>query len=323
MTVFERVIADSSALDDVDVGSLAECIELCQRCVASCTACADECLGHADIPRTLWPTIPHSPYRVRFSSLGALCLLAAACGGESASERGDDAGTERSDSAVQFEDFDGDGEPDLRSTVIEAPVDVQRALCSNDYQTAALSYDKITRGSWQFNPGGGFVELGEAGYPCRAFLHDGMRPTPTDARWTDATDRDFVGFSEVSTITAPGYNSAQFRYFRTLIFVPAGKRPSALTVHAAGIDDSLYLAIYNSTHPKGVSPVDVGPSELEVGACAGNGQATWNVTNYIEPGEINMLLLVHADMNPATSALASVEVEADGLAIQMVSCGVP
>jgi hypothetical protein len=32
---------------------------------------------------------------------------------------------------------------------------------------------------------------------------------------------------------------------------------------------------------------------------------------------------VHADMNPATSALASVEVEADGLAIQMVSCGTP
>jgi hypothetical protein len=49
MPDLEGVIAGSSTLDDVDAGSLAGCIEACQRCVASCTACADECLGQADI----------------------------------------------------------------------------------------------------------------------------------------------------------------------------------------------------------------------------------------------------------------------------------
>jgi hypothetical protein len=251
-----------------------------------------------------------------------LLAALAACGGEAGGEAVDraDAGNEQSDSAVLIEDFDGDGEPDLRSTVIEAPVDVQRALCTNEYETALLDYDKITRGSWQFNPGGSFVELGEAGYPCRAFLHDSMRPTPTDERWTDATDRDFVGFSETSTITAPGYLTAQFRYFRTLIFVPAGQRPSKLTVKVSGIDDALYLAVYNSANPTGVSPLDAGPSEQGVGACSGNGHAEWDIAGQIQPGAINMLLLVHADMSPATSSLDSVEVEADGQPIQMVSC---
>ena len=49
MPDLEGVIAGSSALDDVPPSALAECIEVCQRCVASCTACADECLDQADI----------------------------------------------------------------------------------------------------------------------------------------------------------------------------------------------------------------------------------------------------------------------------------
>lgn len=227
---------------------------------------------------------------------------------------------ETSDDAAQGEDFDGDGEIDPRSTVIEASPSVRRALCTDEYATAELSYDTITRGSWQFNPGGGFVNLPEPGYPCRAFLYDSTRPSPFDARWTNAVDRDFVGFSESSAIIGTTYLAAQFRYFRTALFIPTGKRPSTLALRASGIDDALFVAIYNSTYPDGFSPNDAGPKEAEVGACSGNGQASWDFADYVEPGEVNVLLLVHADMSAATSSLTSVEIDADGQPIQMVSC---
>jgi hypothetical protein len=259
------------------------------------------------------PVWQFTPYCSLHTLAGILVL------GGALSACGDDVGGGRDTSrGAAAGDVDGDGQIDYRSAVIDAPDEVRRALCSSE--TAELDFDKLTRGSWQFNPGGGFMELPEAGYPCKAFLYDEMRPEPSDKRWTDAADADFVGFSETSTISAAGYMTAQFRYFRTLLFVPEGKRPAALTVKVTGIDDALYLAVYNSKYPEGVSPTDAGPSEEDVGACSGNGHADWDLTGYIEPGEVNTLLLVHADMSPATSSLDSVEVEADGLPIQMVSC---
>jgi hypothetical protein len=274
-------------------------------------------------PLPVRQSTPHCYARALF---GACCLASAlsACGGgggggDEIKPRPDAGGAQNSDAGPAI-DVDGDGKPDVRSNVIDAPNDVRRALCSNEYETAVLDYDQLTRGSWQFNPGGSFVELPEPGYPCQAFRHDAMRPTPFDEGWTDAQDRDFVGFSEVSTISAAGYMTAQFRYFRTLIFVPSGTAPPTLTVEASGIDDALYLAIYNSANPEGLSPEDVGPSEAGVGACHGNGRASWDLARYLEPGEINMLLLVHADMSPATSALSSVQILAGGLPLQMVNC---
>lgn len=246
----------------------------------------------------------------------SLALLLALTGGCD-----DTGGRSSSTDNVATEDVDGDGEPDVRATVIKAPADVKRALCSNEYESAVLDYDKITRGSWQFNPGGAFVDLPEPGYPCRAFVHDAMRPSPLDERWTDAKDRDFVGFSEVSTISETGYLKAQFRYFRTLIFVPKNATLRSLTVTASGIDDALFLSVYNADNPMGNSPLSAGPSEEGVGACSGNGHAEWELANVVSKGQINMLLLVHADMSPATSRLDTVEVLANGEPIQMVSCG--
>jgi hypothetical protein len=255
---------------------------------------------------------PLLPLRAATSCALLFATLALGCG--------DTGGTSGSRSPAT-EDFDGDGEPDERATVIQAPVDVKRALCSNEYQSAVLDFDKITRGSWQFNPGGGFLDLPEPGYPCTAFMHDTMRPTPVDKRWTDAKDRDFVGFEETSTISSEGYLTAQFRYFRTLIFVPKNATLTSLSVKASGIDDALYLAVYNADNPEGTSPLDAGPSQEGVGACSGNGHAEWQLSKAIKKGQINMLLLVHADMSPSTSSLASVEILANGEPIQMVACG--
>ena len=56
------------------------------------------------------------------------------------------------------------------------------------------------------------------------------------------------------------YTDAQFRYFRSYIFVPTGANLKSLSVKARGIDDSVHLENTNSRYPKGTSPRDVGPS---------------------------------------------------------------
>ena len=80
--------------------------------------------------------------------------------------------------------------------MISAPAEVMQALCSDAYDSVKLSYSLVTRGSWQFNPGGAFVKLSQPGYPCHAFLEDQKaRPAVNDKRWSDAADGAFVGFS--------------------------------------------------------------------------------------------------------------------------------
>ena len=41
----------------------------------------------------------------------------------------------------------------------------------------------------------------------------------------------------------------------------------------------------------------------------------------MEPGEVNDVLVVHADMSPTISSLASVAVTANGAAIPLFDCG--
>lgn len=230
-----------------------------------------------------------------------------------------DAGTSTPDTGPVLVDSgtgDANGPP-----VISAPMEIKQALCSDAYDSVQLSYMNVTRGSWQANPGGTFMKLPMAGYPCSAFLEEKKtRPADNDPKWTDAVDGAFLGFSEPSSISTKDYSEAQFRYFRSFIFVPKGANLKSLTVTAMGIDDSVYLELTNTLYPKGVSPKDVGPSDPDVGACQGNGNGEWNLAKYMAEGEINVLLLVHADLAAATSTLLSVDVRADGAPIQLVSC---
>lgn len=217
--------------------------------------------------------------------------------------------------------FDGSTEAGSPPPIISAPPEVKHALCSNAYDSVKLSYTQITRGSWQFNPGGAFVKLPAPGYPCAAFREERkVRPAVGDPRWTDAADGAFLGFNEPSTITSTNYTEAQFRFFRSFIFVPMAANLKSLDVQATGIDDAVFVELINSRYPMGVSPRDVGPSDPDVGACQGNGQGQWNLAKYVAEGEINVLVVVHADLAPATSTLMSVGVNADGAAIQLVSC---
>jgi hypothetical protein len=206
--------------------------------------------------------------------------------------------------------------------VIAPPREVVEALCSNNFDSVRLStYANVTRGSWQLNQGGSAITLSGPGYPCAAFLEERKsRPPAGDPRWTDAPDGVFLGFNEPSTITTTDYTRGQFRYFRSLIYVPRGANLRALTVSATGIDDSVYLELTNTRYPMGVSPQDAGPADPMVGACQGNGMGMWNLAGYIAEGEVNVLLLVHADLSAATSTLTSVDIRADDMPIQIVSC---
>jgi hypothetical protein len=201
------------------------------------------------------------------------------------------------------------------------PVEAKVALCTDAYDSVKLNHPELIRGSWQFNPGGAYVTLPERGYPCLAFLHDGdVRPAMDDPAWTDAANGEFLGFSERSTVPESNYSVAQFRYFRSLVFVPEGAQVNSLTVSALGIDDAIYIELFNSKYPEGVSPLDAGPSDPMVGSCYGNDSASWDFKDYFVEGEVNVVFLVHADMNPATSTLVEVRIEADGAPIPLVSC---
>jgi hypothetical protein len=201
------------------------------------------------------------------------------------------------------------------------PPGAEEALCTDAYDSVVLNHPNLIRGSWQFNRGGASVMLPESGYPCAAFLHDGdVRPAMDDPDWTDAANGEFLGFSEVSTVPESHYLVAQFRYFRSLVYVPADARVSSLTISAIGIDDAVYVELFNSMYPEGMSPADAGPGDPMVGACQGNDSALWDFKDYIAAGEVNAFLVVHADMNPATSTLREVRIEANGEPIPLVSC---
>jgi hypothetical protein len=227
--------------------------------------------------------------------------------------------------AGSAQEGDATGEtPDAAPTspVIDCNAEPERcALCSGNYASIPLTLTEPVRGGWQYNPGGPYVDLPVPGYPCAAFLYDGdVQPKPDDDHWVAAPNGESIGFSMLSSMVESGYRKAQFRFFRTLVFIPSTVAVDSFQVAAQGVDDSLHIVLYNSKHPDGVSPTDAGPSDPAVGACAGNGASTWDFKSYIQPGEVNVVLVVHADMSPAISSLQSVQITLNGAAIPLFDC---
>ncbi|HEX4348016.1 MAG TPA: hypothetical protein VHZ73_10610 [Vicinamibacterales bacterium] len=197
----------------------------------------------------------------------------------------------------------------------------QCAFCSGNYATISVQRTAIIRGTWQYNPGGPYVTLPGPGYPCAAFSHDdATTPLADDDHWIAAPDGAFIGFRQSSVLTMTGYVQAQFRYFRTLVFVPSAFDVKTFTVAAQGVDDSVHIVIFNSKYPNGVSPTDAGPSDPTVGACGGFGDWSWDFKSYVQPGEINVFFLVQADLNPSTSSLVRVDLRANGAPIPLYDC---
>jgi hypothetical protein len=170
---------------------------------------------------------------------------------------------------------------------------------------------KVVRSSWQFHPGTSFTDFnGVPGYPCKAF--DFARaPAMTDLTWTNAPSGKSIAFSEASTFCAsppnPTYSKGQFRYFRALVWIPKAGTTKDLTLRAEGIDDSLQVVVHNS---KGSSTV----------VCQGNGSLSVDLAPHLAAGEINAVLLAHADLNCAVSALTSVDLLSEGAPVDIVGC---
>jgi hypothetical protein len=213
-------------------------------------------------------------------------------------------------------------EADPKGPILDCDKEPERcALCSGKYSTISLHYTETIRGTWQYDPGGVYVTLAAPGYPCSAFLHDGaVRPTLDDDRWVGAPQGDVIAFSTASTLTASDYRSAQFRYFRSLVFVPASVQIDSFRVTTTGVDDSVHLVLYNSKYPNGISPADAGPSDPDVGACAGNGDSSWDFKGYAQAGEINVVLIVQADMSPTVCALGKADITVNSSPIPLFDC---
>jgi hypothetical protein len=214
--------------------------------------------------------------------------------------------------------------PDPVSPPVDCTAEPQRcALCTGRYEETQARESQLIRGSWQYNPGGPYVHLPVSGYPCAAFAYDGdVRPPMRDEHWVPAPNGDSIAFSADSTLPRSEYRDVQFRYFRSLVFVPADFNVAAFNVTVTGVDDSVRVILFNSKYPEGVSPKDVGPTDPVVGACAGNGDHDWDLVDYVKAGEVNIVLLIHADMNPSTSMLQKVEVKVNGAGISLFHCDV-
>src|SRR5438552_1989448 len=77
----------------------------------------------------------------------------------------------------------------------------------------------------------------------------------------------------------------------------------------AGIDDSLKAYVYNSKYPGGASPDwAASPGGAGAGVCQGNGTLTFDFGPYVQRGEVNAVVLAHADLNCAISALDAVDI---------------
>jgi hypothetical protein len=213
-------------------------------------------------------------------------------------------------------------EPDPTSPPVECDVHPERcALCTGKYATVPFRRLLPVRGTWQYDPGGPVVALPEPGYPCAAFKYEGtVMPSLDDDRWVGAPAGDFIDFSTVSNITTPGYTSAQFRFFRSLVYLPADLPLDSFRVAVTGVDDSVQVILYNSKHPTGVSPKDAGPSDETVGACNGNGDTSWDFKAYAQMGEVNVVLIVQADMSPTVCSLGKTDLTVNSAEVPLFDC---
>jgi hypothetical protein len=213
-------------------------------------------------------------------------------------------------------------EPDPTSPPVDCDLHPERcALCTGNYGTVSYHRALPIRGTWQYDPGGPAVALPGPGYPCAAFEHQGpARPPLDDDRWVGAPDGASIVFSTDSTIVTANYETAQFRYFRSLVYVPDGPPPASFRVIVSGVDDSVEVVLYNSAYRNGVSPQGIGPSDPAVGACNGNGDASWDFAAYARAGEVNLVLIIQADLSPTVSSLGKSDVTVNGADTLLYDC---
>lgn len=194
-------------------------------------------------------------------------------------------------------------------------------MCAAQALPADTVRNAVAQTSWQVAPQGPGIMLDQSGYPCSAFKHDApVRPSIEDEGWTSASPKPTLGFSKKSKVPKTGYRQVLYRYYRTQLYVGDKFRLKSLTLSAKGIDDSLHWVVFNSKHPKGISPDNAGPSAEGVGTCQGNGSARWDLSKVIARGEVNTVMLVHAEMQPPTTGLGDVRITANGRPIDFVTC---
>ena len=169
-----------------------------------------------------------------------------------------------------------------------------------------------TRTPWQQNGGEGLVSFGFQTNQHGAVVEYDYATIPAadDASWTPASNGDTIGYSVYSTLCGQlsCRYGAEFTYFQTFVDVPANVQVNTFTIAFSGIDDGVRTTIYNSDYPTGVV---IPGSYVFLG-----GSGTANLAALVVPGELNRVVVTHADDCCSGSYLSSAQVVLDGQVVE-------
>jgi hypothetical protein len=180
-----------------------------------------------------------------------------------------------------------------------------------------------TRTPWQMHDGPEVTEynpLGLMPFSClpmrrgdKCEYNVATLPSEGDPRWWPAPNAETIEFllepSRVCEAPITCRIFGDFTYFQTFVNVPANLEVTEFTLSFSGVDDGVRVTIFNSEHPGGI----VAPgSYVYLG-----GSGTENLAPYIQPGEINRVVLTQVDDCCALNRLESAVVVLNGEAVDL------
>jgi hypothetical protein len=112
-------------------------------------------------------------------------------------------------------------------------------------------------------------------------------PAAGDGAWVPAPDPDSIGYGYDSRLLGyPCAAAADYSYFQSYVYVPAGVTPSAFSLRMT-VDDGARVTIFNASFPGGVTPDS---SYIYLGA----DQPTGDLSSYLRPGS-NRVVVTQVD----------------------------
>ena len=173
---------------------------------------------------------------------------------------------------------------------------------------------QLSRTPWEMNLGGGIVSFNsQTQTPYHGYEGEydfATIPDESDPGWVPAPDPGIIGYSVPSTLCDGAMDcryGGDFTYFRTYVDIPSGYDVTEFTISMSGVDDGVRVTIFNTTYSTGIV---VPGSYVFLG-----GTGTADLKDYLNSGEVNMIILTHVDDCCSESYLNSASVEMNGTSV--------
>jgi hypothetical protein len=179
---------------------------------------------------------------------------------------------------------------------------VLTVLSANVYaQLQTLPTSQATATLWQINKANGPINLAGTGVDLQNQHGNPVAyqlasiPAKDNPGWGPAPMKNGqIHFSEYSSI--PCFSMVDFTYFRSYVYIPTGKNHD-LRVKIGSVDDGVRMYIFNSRYPQLTNKTgNIGG--FYVAASDGKlygSNIEVNFTNYVVPGELNLIMIVQFD----------------------------